>query len=75
MSSEFSREAYFVYRISSLESARADLGQWYSENGKIDKAARTVTAEDWGLRLDRAVFIADLARDPGAVWALRERFF
>jgi len=24
--------------------------------------------------LDRAVFLPDLARDPGAVWALRERF-
>ncbi|GAI64468.1 unnamed protein product [marine sediment metagenome] len=46
MSSEFSREAYFVYRISSLESARADLGQWYCENGKIDKAAQTVTVEE-----------------------------
>jgi len=40
------RISYVVYRISSLESARADLGQWYCENGKIDKAARTVTAEE-----------------------------
>jgi hypothetical protein len=27
------------------------------------------------LRLDRAVLLPDLARDPGAVWVIRESFF
>ena len=57
-----------------LGLGHARFGQ-FEDNGKIDKAARTVTAEDCPLRLDRAVFLPDLARDPGAVWALRERFF
>jgi hypothetical protein len=38
-------------------------------------ATRTVTAKGCPLYLDRAVFLPDLARDPGAVWAIRERFF
>jgi len=38
-------------------------------------AARTITAEDCTLRLERALFLPDLAREPGAAWAPRERFF